>query len=74
VREPQRETIAKAIASQTYAFSFVYPEGDPHYDCGDWEDMGDIARDCYRDAADAVIAALADAGFALAPSDRGDAS
>jgi hypothetical protein len=53
-----RLTIAKAIASKTYAFAGNYPEDAPQYDCGEWEEMGELAHATYLDAADAVIAEI----------------
>lgn len=53
-----RLAIAKAIASKTYAFSGDYAEDAPQYDCGEWEEMGELAHATYLDAADAVIAIL----------------
>lgn len=57
---PDRLALAKAIASKTYAFANIPEEGSDQYDCGEWEEMGELAHLTYLDAADAVIVILED--------------
>jgi len=64
-----REAVARAIASRTYAFGGVTEEGSEQYDCGEWDEMGAWAQATYLDAADQVLA-LTQASAAKVPEGR----